>query len=164
MDIKDLKADKPEVSKKEKKEQKKRELDKEEEEEMMLKIAKNQETQTKLNKWKYISGVIRFLGSIILCLDLVFKIFYYSRSRWRNNFAKDIYKGFLILRPVCIFISVLYNFLIEWKSLREFTSKRDYFFNKTLLRRQKKMIKRWDRHQEEFEGGKLGGDDSNYDS
>ena len=75
--------------------------------------------------------------------------------------------GFLILRPVCITLMVVYNFAIEYKSLNEFRSKRDYFFNKTLLRRQKKMIKKWKKeNSEEFEGGLVenSGEDSNYGS
>jgi hypothetical protein len=81
------------------------------------------------------------------------KLFYYFRSRFGNKFAKDVYFGFLVLRPICIISVIVYNYVIEKRNLQIFMVKRDKHFKKRLRKNMKKVMKKSLKEMGKYEGG-----------
>jgi len=84
-----------------------------------------------------------------MTLDLCFKIYYYFYSRFSNKFVKQIYKGFLFVRPALLILLCVYNFFIEKRDLDKFIKKNEQFVKLQELHRQKiKQVKQFKAEQQ----------------
>ena len=57
----------------------------------------------------------RFIGSFIIYFDVYAKFCYYAYSRFSSFQLKEIYWGFLWLRPVLLSLVIFYNYCIGIK-------------------------------------------------
>lgn len=90
---------------------------KEEQDDMMKKMKKKDEMLARQRKIENVLSLVKFFGSLAMALDVVVKLWYYFDSRFTSPQMKDLYRGFLIFRPGCLFLIISYNFMLERKKL-----------------------------------------------
>ena len=59
--------------------------------------------------------IFRVIGSLIVCSDTLMKLDYGRNSKFTNLGLRNIYTYMLLMRPLCIFISNLYNWCVNIK-------------------------------------------------
>ena len=72
---------------------------------------------SKLAKKVIIKNLVKFIGALILLLDIMAKISYYNFSRFASNQLKQLFLSFLYLRPILVIALVSYNLLVSMKNL-----------------------------------------------
>jgi len=60
--------------------------------------------------------LFRIIGSLIVCSDTLMKLDYGRKSKFTSVAMKNIYFYMLMTRPICIFFSNLYNWILNIKT------------------------------------------------
>jgi len=98
----------------------KKKQEQEEHEQMIADMRRRDAFEAKLERWRTLTSLARFFGSMVITIDNCLKIYYLQKSRFTNPYIRDIYKAFLLLKPVSIVLLLIYNYLLEKRELDEF--------------------------------------------
>ena len=59
--------------------------------------------------------LVRVIGSLIVCSDTLMKLDYGKKSKFSSLEMKHLYLLMLTTRPICIFFSNMYNWMVNIK-------------------------------------------------
>lgn len=101
------------------KEKKKRKLQEKQEEhhEQLKYMAAQERARSRESRFHFFSQLVRLVGSLSVCFDLVLKVLYFYRSKFANIYLRTMYGAFLYLKPCCLIVLIVYNYFYDLQFL-----------------------------------------------